>query len=124
MTRDALDISVPAGPYTAAYGFSLAGVHATLRLLRRDLLFASLLALGLAALMAAILARRAARRLSRIVRFANRIAAGELSARVEEGRLDEISEVAHALDTTAARLEASFRALDGRRAPRAGRAAR
>ncbi len=115
VTPDALSVSVPAGPYTARYVFSLAGVHATLRLLRRDLLFASLLALCLAALMAALLARRVARRLSRIVRFANRIAAGELSARVEEGRLDEISEVAHALDATAVRLEASFRELDGSR---------
>ena len=115
VTPDALSVSVPAGPYTAQYVFSLAGVHATLRLLRRDLLFASLLALCLAALMAALLARRVARRLSRIVRFANRIAAGELSARVEEGRLDEISEVAHALDATAVRLEASFRELDGSR---------
>ncbi len=111
----ALQITLPAGSYTARYVFSLASVRATLQLLRRDLLFASLLALGLATFMAAFLAKRVARRLSRIVRFANRIASGELSARVEEGRLDEISEVAHALDATAARLEASFRALDGSR---------
>ncbi len=112
---DTLKVTMPAGVYRAEMAFSLAGVHATLQLLRRDLLFASLLALCFAAFMAAFLAQRVARRLSRIVRFANRIASGELSARVEEGRLDEISEVAHALDSTAARLEASFRALDGSR---------
>ena len=47
--------------------------------------------------------------------FASRIAAGELSARVEEGNLDEISEVAHALDATASRLEQSFHALETNR---------
>ncbi len=112
---DLLAITQPAGQLRARYVFSLASVRATLDLLRSDLFFASLLALGLATFMAAFLARRVAQRMARIVRFANRIASGELSARVEEGRLDEISEVAHALDATAARLEASFRALDGSR---------
>jgi two-component system phosphate regulon sensor histidine kinase PhoR len=112
---DPLRIQVEAGPYRAEYAFSLAGLHATLDLLQRDLLLASLLAFCLATFMAAFLAQRVATRLSRIVRFANRIAAGELSARLQEGRLDEISEVAHALDTTAVRLEASFKALDGSR---------
>ena len=84
-------------------------------MLHRDLLLASLLALGAGGLLAAFLAHRVAKRLSRIVHFAHRIAAGELSARVEEGRLDEISEVAHALDATAVRLENSFRALEGSR---------
>jgi two-component system phosphate regulon sensor histidine kinase PhoR len=105
---DPLRIQVEAGPYRAEYAFSLAGLHATLDLLQRDLLLASLLAFCLATFMAAFLAQRVATRLSRIVRFANRIAAGELSARLQEGRLDEISEVAHALDTTAVRLEAAL----------------
>ena len=47
--------------------------------------------------------------------FANRIASGDLSARVEEGNLDEISAVAHALDVTASRLEQSFHALESSR---------
>ncbi len=110
-----LQVNAAAGPNRVRFLFSLSSLQATLLLLRRDLLLASLLGLGLATVMAAFLARRVARRLTRIVRFANRIASGELSARVEEGRLDEISEVAHALDTTAARLEESFRALDGSR---------
>ncbi|RRA50206.1 sensor histidine kinase [Acidipila sp. EB88] len=112
---DLLDLSVPAGQYTVHFAFSLAGVDSTLHLLWHDFTIASLLALGLATFLAAFLARRVAQRLSRIVRFANRIASGELSARVEEGRLDEISEVAHALDSTAARLEESFKELDGSR---------
>lgn len=85
-----------------------AGIH----LLRRDLWLASLVAMGLAILLAAFLALKAEARLKRIVAFANRIAAGDFSARMEEGSHDEISEVAHALDVTAARLEESFRALE------------
>lgn len=85
-----------------------------LQLARRDLLFASLFAFGLAILLSAFLAMRAEARLKRIVAFAQRIAAGDLSARMEDGTEDEISEVAHALDATAARLEASFRALEAK----------
>jgi two-component system phosphate regulon sensor histidine kinase PhoR len=95
--------------------YPLTVVHQTLHLLRRDLLIASLLALALATLTASFLANRVAQRLQRIVQFANRIAAGELSARVEEGKLDEISEVAHALDATASKLEGSFKALESSR---------
>ncbi|HEU4982181.1 MAG TPA: ATP-binding protein [Acidobacteriaceae bacterium] len=83
-------------------------------LLRRDLLWASLVAMAVAIVLSAILAHRAEARLKRIVAFANRIAAGDFSARMEEGSLDEIAEVAHALDTTAARLEASFHALESK----------
>jgi two-component system, OmpR family, phosphate regulon sensor histidine kinase PhoR len=49
--------------------------------------------------------------LQRIVGFADRIAAGDLTARIEETGLDEIGKVASALDKTAHRLEASFAAL-------------
>lgn len=85
-----------------------------IHVLRRDLLFASLFSMGLAIVLAAFLAERAAARLNRIVVFANRISAGDLSARVEEGNLDEISDVAHALDATASRLQSSFQAVESR----------
>ncbi|HEY0784374.1 MAG TPA: ATP-binding protein [Acidobacteriaceae bacterium] len=81
----------------------------------RDLVVASALALALGAVLAAFLAYRVALRMNRIVKFANRISAGDLSARMQEGYLDEISEVAHALDATAARLEQSFKALESSR---------
>src|SRR5690348_10666533 len=85
-----------------------------LYLLRRDLLLASLLAMAVAIVLSAIFAQRAEARLKRIVAFANRIASGDFSARMQEGSLDEIAEVARALDTTAARLEASFHALESK----------
>ncbi|WP_251106721.1 sensor histidine kinase [Alloacidobacterium dinghuense] len=84
--------------------------HAT-----RDLVFGSVLALAAATLLAAFFARRVAERYDRIVLFANRIAAGDLSARLEEDSLGELSEVAHALDATASRLEQSFHALEASR---------
>jgi two-component system phosphate regulon sensor histidine kinase PhoR len=112
-----LYVAVPAGRggLILRLGYPLTSVHKTLHLLRRDLLIASVLALALATLLGALLANRVAQRLQRIVQFANRIAAGELSARVDEGKLDEISEVAHALDSTASKLEASFKALESSR---------
>ena len=64
----------------------LANIAETMHLLRRDVLIASLISLVLATIIAALLAQRFSLRLHRIVIFASRIAAGELSARVEEGR--------------------------------------
>ena len=114
-----LYVTVPGGVggtrYILRLAYPLDSVRQTLSLLRRDLLLASLLGLCVATLMAAYLAKRVAQRLHRIVSFANRIAAGDLSARVKESKLDEISEVAGALDTTAARLEGSFKALESSR---------
>ena len=84
----------------------VADIAGTMHLLRRDVLIATLISLALATIIAALLAQRFSLRLRRIVIFASRIAAGELSARVEEGNLDEISEVAHALDTNRRELAA------------------
>jgi two-component system phosphate regulon sensor histidine kinase PhoR len=110
--NDNLYVAVAGEGLIVRVAASLTGIHATMRVLRRDLLLVSLVAMALATLLAAFLAQRGAARLDRIVTFANRIAAGDFSARVEEGNLDEISEVAYALDATASRLEASFRALE------------
>jgi two-component system, OmpR family, phosphate regulon sensor histidine kinase PhoR len=109
-------VAVPAGPLVvrlAAYAppDRTAPVH----VLRRGIVMASLFSLIVATLLAAVLAQRVAKRLGRIVVFANRIASGDLTARVEEGHLDEISAVAHALDVTASRLEQSFHALESSR---------
>jgi two-component system, OmpR family, phosphate regulon sensor histidine kinase PhoR len=112
---NALFVAVSSGDRVVVLAHPLNEIDATMGLLRRDVLIASLLSLALAILLAAALAQRFSRRLDRIVIFASRIAAGELSARVEEGNLDEISEVAHALDATASRLEQSFHALDTNR---------
>ncbi|MFB3815707.1 MAG: sensor histidine kinase [Terriglobales bacterium] len=63
-------------------------------------------------LLAAVVAHVVARRLRRIVAFAERIAAGDLSARIAETATDEIAIVAAALDRTARKLERSFAAVE------------
>ena len=109
-------VAVPAGPLVVRLAAdSPTNIPAPVHVLRRGIVLASLLSLIVATLLAAVLAQRAAKRLARIVVFANRIASGDLTARVEEGNLDEISAVAHALDVTASRLEQSFHALESSR---------
>jgi two-component system phosphate regulon sensor histidine kinase PhoR len=110
-----LYVAVPAGSLVVRLAYPLTGIRAPVLILRRGIVLASMLSLVLAILLAALLAHRVAARLARIVVFANRIASGDLSARVEEGNLDEISAVAHALDVTASRLEQSFHALESSR---------
>ena len=74
-----------------------------------------LLSLGMAFLVALLIAAVAAQlmeqRLQRIVKFSERIAAGDLTARIAESPNDEVGQVAAALDRTARQLEASFAAL-------------
>lgn len=96
-------------------GYPLREIVGKLHLLRRDILLASLLSLLLATMLAAVMAQRVASRMGRIVAFAQRIAAGDLSARIEEDDLDEISAVARALDMTASRLESTFHSLESSR---------
>jgi two-component system phosphate regulon sensor histidine kinase PhoR len=112
-----LFVAMPASASDAIVdlAYPLNEVQTTMAMFHRDIFFASLLSLALATLLAALLAQRVSRRLERIVVFANRVAAGDLTARVEEASLDELTEVANALDTTAARLEKSFSDLQSSR---------
>ncbi|MGA9812251.1 MAG: ATP-binding protein [Terriglobales bacterium] len=71
----------------------------------------ALLAMLVALVISAIAAQATARRLDRIARFADRIAAGDLAARIEETSGDEIGQVASSLDKSASHLEESFAAL-------------
>jgi two-component system phosphate regulon sensor histidine kinase PhoR len=112
--QDTLYVAVATNGIVVRLAYPLANIHDTMHVLRRDLLLASLLATGLATLLAAVFAHRAAMRLGRITTFAGRLAAGDFTARIAEGDLDEMSQVAHALDATAARLEGSFHALESK----------
>ena len=71
----------------------------------------TLLALVVALIISAVAAQATGRRLDRIVRFAERITAGDLAARIEETSGDEIGQVAASLDRSARQLEESFAAL-------------
>src|ERR1041385_7037206 len=79
--------------------------------IRANLLRATALALLLALVLAALIAEVIARRLRRIVRFAEQVAAGDLSARIAVASGDEIAQVGVALDRTARRLEENFAAV-------------
>lgn len=73
---------------------------------------ASAVAFVMALLVAGAAAQLTARRLQRIVRFSERVATGDLRARIAENSGDEIGKLAAALNTTAGHLEDNFAALD------------
>jgi two-component system phosphate regulon sensor histidine kinase PhoR len=101
---------VPGGAVRLAY--PLSSIQEMTWHVRRHLLSASGLALLIATLLAAGIAHSIARRLRRIVTFAERVAAGDLTARIAEPASDEVAHVAAALDKTARKLEESFAAVE------------
>jgi two-component system phosphate regulon sensor histidine kinase PhoR len=106
-----LYLAVPSGDKIVRLAYPLSSVQHQIASIRANLLRASLLALLLALLLAGAIAEVISRRLRRIVRFAEQVAAGDLSARIAETSGDEIAQVAVALDRTARRLEENFAAV-------------
>ncbi|MGA3211249.1 MAG: ATP-binding protein [Terriglobales bacterium] len=76
------------------------------------LLLASAIALLMALALAGVVTLLVSLRLRRIVTFAERIASGDLSARLAESSTDDIALVATTLDRTARKLEESFAAVE------------
>ena len=104
---------IPGGAVRLAYPLSaLTGITGQVR---HTLLLSSLLAGALAMLLAALATRSISRRLRAIVYFADRIAAGDLSARIAEDSSDEIGKVATALDKTARQLQQVFAQIETNR---------
>lgn len=102
---------VPNGAVRLAY--PLSAIKEVNSQVRRSLFKSSLLAMVVALLLAALASRSISRRLRAIMLFSERIAAGDLSARVDAGEgSDEIATVASALDRTARRLETSFKEVE------------
>jgi two-component system, OmpR family, phosphate regulon sensor histidine kinase PhoR len=87
----------------------------TLPVLGREALLSGVAAILVALPLAAWFSLSISRRLRRMVSFAHRIAEGDLDARLDDSYHDEISAMAEALNTTAARLEQSFAELENRR---------
>ncbi len=105
---------VPGGAVRLAY--PLSSLNAVTGQVRRPLLIGSLLACALALSLAAFAALSISRRLRAIVAFSERIAEGDLSARIAVGSaFDEISQVASALDKTGRRLEEMFTQVESGR---------
>jgi len=104
---------IPGGAVRMAY--PLSSIHQANQRVRRDLIEGSALAALLAMVLAFLGTQSIGSRLVRITDFAERVAAGDLSARIQEESSDEIAHVASALDKTARKLEDGFRALDNSR---------
>jgi two-component system phosphate regulon sensor histidine kinase PhoR len=76
-----------------------------------QVLLGSVAGLVVASLISGVVARSVARRLQKIVEFSERIAAGELAARIEDGSGDDIGHLASGLDKTVRHLQKEFSAL-------------
>jgi two-component system phosphate regulon sensor histidine kinase PhoR len=107
--------AVPIAGGAVRLAHPLSAVREANRHVRNDLLKSSAVAALIALVLAFIATQLIGRRLTRITNFAERIAAGDLSARIQEGSGDEIAHVASALDKTARKLEDGFRAVESSR---------
>ncbi len=104
---------IPGGAVRMAYPLTV--LQQADRQVRNALLKSSAVAVLIAALFAFVATQSLGRRLSRITEFAERVAAGDLSARIQEDASDEIAHVATALDKTARKLEDGFRSVENSR---------
>lgn len=109
---DFLYVAVPIQGGAVRLAYPLSSIQKDLGVVRQKLLWAMLWATLVTLLLALVIAASVARRLQRIVHFAGRIAAGDLSARIGNSGFDEIAQVSATLDTTAGGLEESFRAVE------------
>jgi two-component system, OmpR family, phosphate regulon sensor histidine kinase PhoR len=106
-----LYIAVPVSGGAVRLAYPLSDVENVSVQVRRRLELASGLAFLFALFVAAIASQWTAQRLERIVHVADRIARGDLQARILEPSQDEIGRVAGAIDKTARRVEQSFAAV-------------
>jgi two-component system phosphate regulon sensor histidine kinase PhoR len=104
---------IPGGAVRLAH--PLSAIRDANRRVRNDVFKSSAVATLIALVLAFIATQLIGRRLARITDFAERIAAGDLSARIQEESGDEIAHVASALDKTARKLEDGFRAVESSR---------
>jgi two-component system, OmpR family, phosphate regulon sensor histidine kinase PhoR len=107
-----LYVAAPIAGGAVRMAYPLSSIREANRQIRRDLITGSAVAGLLALLLSFVATQSIGRRLLRITNFAERVAAGDLSARIQEGTGDEIAHVASALDKTARRLEEGFSALE------------
>ncbi len=103
-----LYVAAPVSGGAVRLAYTLAEIENTTHQLGKALLRGSLIAFAVAMLVAAAASHSVARRLRRIVEFSERVAAGDLTARIASTSGDEIGQVAAALDKTTRRIEESF----------------
>jgi two-component system, OmpR family, phosphate regulon sensor histidine kinase PhoR len=101
-------VAVPISGGAVRLAYPLPEIETTDRPLRVALFWGSLSAFVFAVVVAGAAAQYMGWRLQRIVDFAERVAAGDLTARIASTSTDEIGQVALALDKTTRRVEESF----------------
>ncbi len=104
-------VAAPISVGAVRLAYPLSDVAAATRDINRTLFTGTALAFAVALLIAGLAAQGTASRLQRILRFADRVAAGDLAARIDVSAFDEIGMVAKALDRTVHRMEENFAAL-------------
>jgi len=103
-----LYVAAPVSGGAVRLAYPLPEIEITDRPLRVALFWGSLAAFVFAVLAAAVASYNVGRRLQRIVNFAERVAGGDLTARIASTATDEIGQVASALDKTTRRVEESY----------------
>jgi two-component system phosphate regulon sensor histidine kinase PhoR len=103
-----LYVAAPVSGGAVRLAYPLPELKSTIRPLNTALLWGSLAALIFALMVAAAASQYVGWRLQRIVTFAERVAGGDLTARIASSATDEIGQVASALDKTARRVEESY----------------
>jgi two-component system phosphate regulon sensor histidine kinase PhoR len=101
-------VAAPVAGGAVRLAYPLPEIEITDRPLGVALFWGSLSAFLFAMVVAAIASHYVGRRLQRIVNFAERVAAGDLTARIASTSTDEIGKVAAALDKTTRRVEESY----------------
>jgi two-component system phosphate regulon sensor histidine kinase PhoR len=101
-------VAAPISGGAVRLAYPLTEIEITARPLRKALFWGSLGAFLFAVLVAAGASQYVGRRLQRIVAFAECVAGGDLTARIASSSMDEIGQVAAALDKTARRVEESY----------------
>ena len=103
-----LYVAAPVSGGAVRLAYPLPEIETTDRPLARALFWGSLTAFIIAVIIAAAASQYTGWRLRRIVKFAERVAGGDLTARIASTSSDEIGQVAAALDKTARRVEEGF----------------
>ena len=102
-------------PIVLRMALPLAEVNASVTELQRQLFVASLLILVLGGMISLVYFQRLAARIERLTAFSRRIAEGDFRSLPAEGPRDELADLAHALNETAARMDNTIRSLRGER---------
>jgi two-component system phosphate regulon sensor histidine kinase PhoR len=106
-----LYVAAPVSGGAVRLAYPITETEITDRPLSVALFWGSLSAFAFAVVMAAMASQYLGLRLRRIVNFADRVAGGDLTARIASGSGDEIGQVASALDKTTRRVEESYARL-------------